>query len=219
MKNTKILIVEDEVLIADYIYELLNDEGFNDMQLAHDETEATIAMKNFNPEIILMDINLNGVNSGIGLAKAKNKDANVIFLTSQYDYDLMSKALATNPDTYLTKPIKKHDLVAAVNLAALKKESQSFIFKNGHDEISLNYSEILYFKAEGNYVDIFTSDKKFSIRQSLNQLIEQFPETANFLRAHKSYLVNGNLITKKTTHAIYIEELEIPLGRTYSKQF
>lgn len=77
--NPKILIVEDEILIADYVMELLNEENFKKIEMAHDKEEAVQKMKSFLPEIILMDINLNGQNSGIEIAKLKNENARVIF--------------------------------------------------------------------------------------------------------------------------------------------
>lgn len=217
MKSIKILIVEDEVIIAEYIFDLLSELGFDAIEMVHENNDALKMMELFKPEIILMDINLNGFNSGIDLAKEKNKEANVIFLTSQYDYELMNKALATNPDSYLTKPIKKHDLSAAINLVILKKESHAFSFKNGHELVTLNYSEIQYFKSDGNYIDIHTKENKYSIRQTLGNLINQIPEAANFIRVHKSYVVNKNLISKKTVNSVFLDNTEIPLGRAFSK--
>ena len=112
MKNSKILIVEDEVLIAEFIFELLTEESFTTLKIANSKEEAIQCMNEFEPDIILMDINLNGSNSGIELARKKNANAAIIFLTGQYDNDLMTKALGTNPESYLTKPIKQNDLFA-----------------------------------------------------------------------------------------------------------
>ena len=136
--NAKILIVEDEVLIAEYVKDLLEEESHKDIKLAHHKEDAIEYIKSYKPDIILMDINLNGKNSGIELVNQKNTNASVIYLTGQYDYDLMHKALATKPDSYLTKPIKKQDLIAAINLTMIKKGEQVFSFKNGHDLSSIN---------------------------------------------------------------------------------
>lgn len=127
--NIKILIVEDEIIIADYIYNILTKEGYSNVKMAHKQISALAIMKEFQPEIILLDINLNGINSGIDLAKNEAQNAKVIFLTGQYDESLMTQALATNPESYLTKPIKREDLVAAVKLVMLKSQSKKLPLK------------------------------------------------------------------------------------------
>ena len=86
--TAKILIVEDEVLIAEYIRDMLLEEGLKIIDLAHNSEDAREKMKSYNPDIILMDINLNGINSGIELAKEKSSDASIIFLPTTLDYHL-----------------------------------------------------------------------------------------------------------------------------------
>ena len=122
MKNEiKILIVEDEILIADFIYNMLLKEGFTKVETVNDVQSALIKFKTFQPEIILMDINVEGQNTGIKLATQKNVQAKVIYITAQNDDETIQKAIATNPETYLTKPIKKFDLLAAIQLTTYRK--------------------------------------------------------------------------------------------------
>ncbi|MGB2685315.1 MAG: response regulator transcription factor [Olleya sp.] len=216
--DTKILIVEDEIIIADYIEELLLEEQFTNVVIANNKETALNKMTAFLPDIILMDINLQGKNEGIELAKVKNNNATIIFITGQNDLVLMNEALKSNPDAYLTKPIKRLDLLASINLAFYKKQSQIFQFKDGYDIINLNFSDIRYFVAEGNYVNIYTLTKRFTIRQSLMGVMDKLP-TDSFKQTHRSYLVNKNKIEKVTSNTVVINGLDIPLSRTYAKQF
>ncbi|MGR7811789.1 LytR/AlgR family response regulator transcription factor [Lacinutrix undariae] len=216
--NTKILIVEDDVIISDYILELLEEDGFINVKIANTKEDAIKLMANFLPDIILMDINLKGINSGIELSQSKNSNANVIFITGQYDFSLMDQALKTNPDAYLTKPIKRVDLLASISLAIQKKKEYSFNFKNGYDTINLEFSKIRYFVADGNYVNILTDSKKYTIRQSLGLIIEQLP-TDMFKQSHRSYIINVDKIQRITSNTIIINNVEIPLSRSFSKQF
>ncbi len=212
MNNTKILIVEDEVLIAEYIFDLLNDESFYDVKMAHTKKEAIQLMDKFEPDIILMDINLNGVNSGIELAQQKNENASVIFLTGQYDHELMSKALETNPESYLTKPIKQNDLFAAIQLALVKKKLKIITVKDGFNTVKVQLSSILYVKSDGNYVDVFTIDKKFSIRMSLDTFLNEVNDS-NFIRVHRSYIVNKTKVTQVSRVSVFLENEEVPISR------
>ncbi|MEQ3663897.1 MULTISPECIES: LytR/AlgR family response regulator transcription factor [unclassified Olleya] len=216
--DTKILIVEDEIIIADYIEELLLEEQFTNVVIANNKETALNKMTAFLPDIILMDINLQGKNEGIELAKVKNNNATIIFITGQNDLVLMNEALKSNPDAYLTKPIKRLDLLASINLAFYKKQSQIFQFKDGYDIVNLNFSDIRYFVAEGNYVNIYTLTKRFTIRQSLMGVMDKLP-TDSFKQTHRSYLVNKNKIEKVTSNTVVINGLDIPLSRTYAKQF
>jgi DNA-binding LytR/AlgR family response regulator len=81
----------------------------------------------------------------------------------------------------------------------------------------VNLSEIRYVNAEGNYCYLMVADdKKFAIKISLRQLQKELPED-QFVRIHKSYLVNVSLIThlKMKERQAYLNEEVIPIGRTY----
>ncbi|MEP5253668.1 LytR/AlgR family response regulator transcription factor [Winogradskyella rapida] len=217
-KDIKILIVEDEVLIAEHISEILAEEGYTHVKITHDKEMAQIEMSLFLPHIILMDINLEGENSGIELSKRKNKEAMVIFLTGQSDVALMTKALKTNPHAYLTKPIKQVDLLASINLALIKKQVQTLQVKDGHDTLNIPYDVINYVVADGNYIDIHTETDKYTIRQSLNTIAEKLPSEL-FVKTHRSYLVNRNKVGRVTASSVCINNFEIPLSRTYASHF
>lgn len=210
--ETKILIVEDEVLIADYLMELLQEEGFTNIRMAHDREGALDAMETFIPDIILMDINLHGKNSGIELVQFKYEHTKVLFLTGQSDVGLMTKALETNPDGYLTKPIKKNDLLAAVKLLIFKQQLRCITVKHGYNTIKINLDEVLFVKSENNYIDIQLAHKKYSIRQSLEGFIKE-NNIEQLVRIHRSYIVNISKITQKKTHTIMINDFEIPCSR------
>lgn len=214
----KVLIVEDEVIIADDIYEMLEEEHFKNIRIAQDKSSAIAKMKSFAPDIILMDINLNGKNSGIELAKEKNENATIIFITGQNDNALMNEAFKTNPEAYLTKPVKKTDLLASINLAMQKKQNQSIQFKEGYDTVNLQYNLIEYAVAEGNYVNIHTRSKVYTSRQSLHVLLQKLPADL-FKQTHRSYFVNTSNIQRITSNTVILPNVEIPLSRTYAKLF
>jgi DNA-binding LytR/AlgR family response regulator len=216
--SVKILIVEDEIIIADYLFNILEKEGYCNVKMAHKKNTAIETIENFHPEIVLLDINLNGINSGIEIANTFLKNAKVIFLTGQYDESLMSQALETNPESYLTKPIKKEDLIAAVKLVSIKNQSKIVTIKDRYDSININRDDILFVKSDNNYIDIQTVYRKYTIRQSLEKFTEMFL-TSDFIRVHRSYVVNKTKIQKKTTSSIFVENIEIPYSKKYNLEF
>jgi len=132
--HSRILIVEDEVLIANFIFKLLQKEGYSNLEIANDVQTAQLKFNTFLPDIILMDINLEGPNTGIELAKRKNQEGKIIYLTAQNDSETIKKAIATNPETYLTKPIKNSDILAAIQLAINKNSERYTIIKDGYNK-------------------------------------------------------------------------------------
>lgn len=210
--NPRILIVEDEIFIADYLMELLHEEDFTNIKMANNKEEALLLMKSFLPEIILMDINIHGENSGIDLVKLKNDNAGIIYITGQYDHNLMTQAFDTNPEAYLTKPIKKIDLIAAVRLLIHKQQSKFITIKDGYKKVKINLDDVLFIKSENNYIDIQLEDKKFTIRQTLEHFLKEI-HCENFLRIHRSYIVNVTKISTKKQSSVVIGQFEIPFSR------
>lgn len=212
----RILIVEDEILISDYIYEMLSESGFVNIEIANDCKEAVSKMSLFKPEILLMDINLEGKDTGIELGKQKNDEAIIIYITAQNDSATIQNAIATNPLSYLTKPIKKADLLAAIQLANFKTKSNQIIIKDGFEEITLSYEDLLFIRSDGNYIDIFTNTKKITIRESLEKFYDKLDKN-QFLRIHRSIVINRNKVSRKTSSSVFVNTTELPISRNHRK--
>jgi DNA-binding LytR/AlgR family response regulator len=215
---TKILIVEDQVLIANYIKNLLNDNGLNDVELAFTVEEATEKMNLTKPDIVLLDINLHGKDTGISWAKEFAKNKQIIFITGQTEKETMLKAFEVNPVTYLTKPVKESDLIAAIELANVKNKINYIIVKNGFDEVKVNYEDILFLKSDKNYVDIQLVNKTITIRNTLDNFYKELDNDL-FCRIHRCYVVNKSKVNQKKSSSIKINEFELPISRNFSFDF
>jgi len=214
----KILIVEDQVLIANYIKNLLNDNGLTDVELAFTVQEATDKINFKNPDIILLDINLHGKDTGILWAKEFVKNSQIIFITGQTEKETMLKAFEVNPVTYLTKPVKESDLIAAIELAKIKNKVNYVIVKNGFDELKINFEDILFLKSDKNYVDIQLVNKTITVRNTLDNFYKEL-DSDIFCRVHRSYVVNKSKVTEKKSSSIKINEFELPISRNFSFNF
>ena len=214
--NTKILIVEDDIFIADYIEEMLQEAQYNNIKKTHEYEEALGYIRRECPEIIFLDINLNNAFSGIDLSNKKNEEASVIFITGQNDDRTMKKAIATHPHTYLTKPVKKMDVLAALQLAISRNETQTLSFRDGYDTVYVDYKDILFLNADGNYLHIHTISKKYTIRQTLTQTLESLPSNI-FIQIHRSYIVNINKVTRKSNGKVFLNGICLPISRKHDK--
>ncbi len=112
----KVLIVEDEVMIARHIENVLVNNQYTVVGIAHDSESAQEYFYSRNPELIIMDINIDGHKDGIELAAiVKEKyDIPLVFLTAHSDVDTLNRAKEVNPCAYIVKPFKENDLISSI---------------------------------------------------------------------------------------------------------
>ena len=213
----KILIIEDEVLIAEFIKDILLSFNYSDIQLAHNKNQASLLLSDFLPDLVLLDIRMTGELDGVEIANEINDKYKIpfVFISAHSDKDIIAKAINTKPISYITKPIKESDIFAAIELVKQKikiEETNFLLVKNGYENIKLFFDEVLFVKSDDNYIHIFTSDSKYTIRNTLEWFKEKAP-TNFFHRTHRSYLVNRNKITKTKPKCVFLGDIEIPVSR------
>jgi CheY-like chemotaxis protein len=122
MSGEKILIVEDDDVIARVADWRLKNLGYTVCGRASTGTEAMALVANTQPDLVLMDINLRGDIDGIESAKMIKKEfpVPVVYLTSHSDGPTLERAKETKPDGFIIKPFEDNDLRVAIELA-LKK--------------------------------------------------------------------------------------------------
>ena len=123
----KVMIIEDEPLIALSLEKILEKKCFIVTGRAANEEEARTLFDANKPDIILSDIKLENDESGIEIVKQLKKISHfcVIYLTSYGDDAMIEKALETSPAAYITKPFKEIDLNAALKLVSTTIKSKN----------------------------------------------------------------------------------------------
>lgn len=118
MEN-RILIIEDEVIVAIDLLELLEQEGYKVM-VAHNYKEAIKAIKSFNPQLAICDINLGSKESGIDWAKEANMmnaKLEIIYVTAFSDQAIVEEAHTTEPFNFIVKPWNEQQIIVTVKMA------------------------------------------------------------------------------------------------------
>lgn len=121
-------------------------------------------------------------------------------------------------DRYIVSPY--HNLtiqyIIDQNIKDFNISVQDFIFvkDNKGQSIKLETKDILYLTSDKNYTTIITSTRKLILKISLTLLTKKLD---NFIRVHQKYSVNKNYITKVHSNNLYLNNIEIPIGRTYKK--
>lgn len=217
-----ILIVEDELLIAQMLKGMLIKLGYKTVYIAKNYKEAQQQLiLNKNIDLAFLDINLNDIKSGIDIAYHLKSKFNIpfVYLTSYSDPKTVKEACITMPEAYLLKPFSKSTLFSTLEVIKAKKETNQskFVFiKDGNYKIKIRLNELLYVKSEKNYLDVFTTEKRFVIRQSIDKFISDLNST-RFIKSHRSFAVNIDKIDKIVGSDMSINNQLIPLSRNYKK--
>jgi PAS domain S-box-containing protein len=127
MEDVKILIVEDEAITALFIQECLENIGFKVVDTVATGHEAIDISEKLRPDLVLMDIKLDGDLNGIETARIIYNLFNipVVYLTAYSDNDTLEKAILTGPFGYLLKPVEEKALRPAIEIALLKHKEES----------------------------------------------------------------------------------------------
>lgn len=130
-----VLIVEDELVTANALSDVLSDLGFRVLEIVDSSDGAIASIHRQRPEIILMDIKLRGSDNGIAAANEIHKTASIpiIYLTAFSDPETLKQAIASSPYGYLTKPLRYAEVNVAIMLA-LKKHQEEQILQEALDK-------------------------------------------------------------------------------------
>ena len=221
MEHIKILIVEDEVLIAEDLKDILKTFGLKKIEMVHDKASALENLRLNKPDITILDIRMEKELDGLEIGEfiQNNYKLPFIFITAHSDIEMIKKIIKTKPVGYITKPFKKSDLFANINLAIEQLTTNNKLFiKDGYSTHVININEIVYIESEGNYINIFTSSKKYLSRQNMESVLLDI-DSNDFLKIHRSYVVNLNKVKKYSSKEVIINEITLPISKTFYDVF
>jgi DNA-binding NarL/FixJ family response regulator len=119
MNELRVLIVEDEPVIAENISMYLNNNDFTVSAIAYDDEEALHQLKNNTPDAVILDINLDSIKDGIDIAALINSQYHIpfLFLTSYSDKETLERAKVVEPSGYIVKPFHEKTLLTSLEIA------------------------------------------------------------------------------------------------------
>ena len=137
MSDIRVLIVEDEPLIAEDIAQGLEKNEFLVSAVVYSKEDAIEQLNNNLPDMVLLDINLSGEMSGIEIGEKINSDYNIpfIFITSYSDKQTLEKAKHTEPSGYILKPFNEAILYTTLEIALYNHAQKN---KRKFPELSIN---------------------------------------------------------------------------------
>ncbi|NQZ75188.1 MAG: DNA-binding response regulator [Ekhidna sp.] len=216
----KILIVDDEVLIAEMCQDMLTDLGYNVIGIAGTFKEAVNRIDSEKPDLVILDINLQEEKNGTHLGSYIDTKPSMehLYLTSHKDTATIQKAAATSPAAYLIKPFDQVDLHATVEVIKNRKSNNEVLQLNtGHNTLNVKADEVIYVKSDNNYIEVYVNDHKHIVRSSLDNFLTEAGYD-NFIRIHRSYAINMLKVDSFSGQHVMLGEIKCPIARSYKKE-
>lgn len=237
MDNIAVLIVEDEQIWIHNLQLVLRDFGFTVAKAVSTAEDAIAAFSSCEYDIILMDINLNGKNSGIELGNIVNKMYHkpFIFITASQDQHSMQEAAHANPSAYLPKPINPSSLFIAIqnainnfstkqpaSLNNHEESYSSFFIKQGARYKKIDWKDVAFLVAGKNYISLFNSVDKteYYIRSSLQKTLQYIiPKQLQkqFVQVNRSEIVQLPYILEIMNNEVKTSYRNFIVSDIYSK--
>ena len=196
MNKIKILIVEDEIIIAKALELFLKKIDF-EVLIASKDQDALEILNSFIPDIILMDIMLNNSKmDGIDLAKEilKNYDIPIIFITAYIDEEIIERIKNISSYGYLVKPIDNKNLLILIKITLQKHKYEKII----KEKESL-FSKFLNSIDEGFIGTDLNNCIKFINKAALNLINEKNEEEINGEKINSIFrFLNPEKLLEKT---------------------
>ena len=181
MSELKILIIEDEPVIAENISMYLNNADFTVSGIAYDDEEAVNQLHNNTPDAVILDINLDSDIDGIQIADYINKNFRLpfLFLTSYSDKETLQRAKLVEPSGYIVKPFNGQTLLASLEIAI-----SNFANRSNNQVPDLNLDKI------NKHLLSPLTEREFKVLQLIyqgrtnNQIADELFVTINTVKVH-----------------------------------
>ncbi|WP_276498530.1 LytR/AlgR family response regulator transcription factor [Pontibacter litorisediminis] len=244
MAKVKLLIAEDDVVIAQNLAFSLEELGYEVCAMVSSGEELLLEVHKCNPDLAILDITLEGKLDGIDTAAILSKSSQIpfIFMTALSDKETIDRAKQTNPHAYLVKPFDIRTLQSSIEVAiynASARQGQAASINTAltepataegdnyllHDALFVKVrnrlekvalEDIVWAEAQDIYCNIKTPQHIYLVSQSLKHLEQRLP-SKDFMRVHRSYIVRLTAIEAIEDNNILIGGKQIPIGNTHKE--
>jgi len=219
----KCLIIDDEPLSRNVLKGFVADHP--DLELEGECKDALEAMSFLekNPvDLLFLDINMPKL-SGVNFYRSLQNKPEVIFTTAYSEFAV--EGFELNAVDYLMKPIAFERFIKAIQKVK-KKLGQKSTSVHEQDYIMLKadkkmyrtpFDDIFFCEALGDYVKVHLNDKVLIVTTTMKKLLSELPE-GNFLRTHKSYIINKSRVEYIEGNQIKIGDCMVSIGQSYREE-
>lgn len=219
--NIKCLIIDDEPSSQQVLKKYISNINFLELiSVCNNANQAIKELKiNSNIDLLFLDINM-PIISGLTFYKSLQNPPKVIFTTAYSDYAINGFEL--NATDYLLKPFSFDRFLTAVNKLDIKKNkiaiNDFIIIKSNKVLHKVLPNNIIFIEASGDYVKVHLEKECIVTNMTFTNFIESLP-TNLFIRTHKSFAINLDVIKSISGNQIITNNHKIPIGQKYKSSF
>lgn len=192
------------------------------------ETEQFVSGENFmfaweddrDYDLLIFDIEMGQI-SGMELAAAirrKDDEIPILFVTGYDKYVLQGFEVAALH--YLLKPVNPEKLFEVLDRLRIKrKQEEKLFFQTEKGPVSLPVSGIWYIEARAHQCVLYTEEEEYILRASISEMAKQFGGRREFVRCHRSYLVNLQHVSAIVKPELFLDDRRrLPVSRSAEKE-
>lgn len=216
----KCIVVDDDPVQREAIKSCI--KKVSDLELVGmypNAIEARIALQKRNVDLIFLDVEMPEM-SGIEFLASFKEVPQVIMVTAKKHYAF--EAFEYDVTDYISKPVDMDRFSSAVQRARYYEDNlskpdvdNSLFIKSDGVLVKLAVDEVYFVEALGDYIKVVTSEKRYIVHSTMKAFVAKLPE--NFLRVHKSHIINLDKIEKLEENTVYLAGSEIPVSRNNKK--
>jgi two-component system, LytTR family, response regulator len=221
------IIVDDNKLARTALKELVSQVDFLELkEECANSLDAYNYLKKENIDLVFLDVEMPEM-SGIELIKNLVKRPIIILVTAKKDYAV--EAFEINVADYIIKPVTLSRLMVAVSRAKVLFEANTqkpdsvekdkeYIFVRSNSVLTkIKINEIIYIQALGDYVNIYTKEKRHTVHITLRGMEEKLG-VSSFYRLHRSYLVALDHVDCIEEGTAYVGKYPLPISEQFKKE-
>lgn len=213
----KCIIVDDEPLARSFLERYCQKQGNLEVMGSFPDSEAALTYLSSNEiDILFLDVEMPNA-TGFDLLDKLMYMPKVILTTSKTDYAF--DAFQYNVADYLKKPISYNrfqesitKITDSLNNTTVETNKDDIFIKTDGKFIRLSYQDILYIESMGDYVKYFTMAKHYLTHSTL-KAVEEKMNPKQFMKVHRSYIVNMSKIKDIQDNTIVIDTKVIPISK------
>jgi two-component system LytT family response regulator len=229
------IVIDDEAHLRKDVVDKLKEHFSTEIVVIEEVdnvTDGIAAIEKFQPDMLFLDIQINGGTSFDILDRVEYKKFEIVFITG-FDQHAI-KAIKVGAMDYILKPIDEDEFIEAVERVVQKKErgkdieklaqisseffkgtkEKRIILKTTDNVYAIYEQDILYCRSEGNYTTFYTQQmEKIVVSKSIKKIEEILSEDI-FIRCHQSYIVNKNHVIKYNKKGVLniILDIKVPVS-------
>ncbi|MDI9869051.1 LytR/AlgR family response regulator transcription factor [Flectobacillus roseus] len=216
----KVLVIEEDPSSLEIIKTLLNQNDFELLAIAPAIGEIDLLLETFQPNIILVALELNSLGIFDFIATPQYLSTPLIGMSHSLDDEMFDRCLEHGKCLLLGKPINRYAFLSSINLLLriyppVQHKYVEVIDKN-QQVLKIHLADIVYVEAEGNYTFIHTiQNKVYARKKPLKNLKEELDE--KFIQINKSHLINIDFIQRLELgkRLLVLNNKEIKIGRSF----